>query len=291
MLNVRSSYSSASTTIVGGNRLLSGMATDRTIRRDCNKMIPRLTSHTRRRGVIPMISRTLGGTNVPGRRLSTITFPHNPNLVKSLLINISFTGNFTHSLSIPVVSIGRLRKRILTRFVRRSRAGGRAPGCPFLYLLISNNGSRVILIGTCGSVRIVKRAVSSTTNRTVSGYSGIVKLNCPKKPVVSQLTHRKGPGTFAFDGPGVTNCSCDFDKLGASFLCFLHSELGRGPSFVRRGGRSLTTSLRAAVISVLVGGLHLTTGKLNVGRMTMTNNMSTGAKLHGTFLSRTQHCG
>lgn len=203
--------------------LLSGMISDRTIRRTCKKIIPRLTSHTRRRGVMPIIRRTLGETKIAGRRLDTITFAQKPNLVKSLLIKMSFTGNFTHSLGVPVVSIGRLRTRILTRFVGRSRRSGGRPGFPFLYLLISKKGSRVVLMGTCGSVRILKRAVSSTTKRTVSGYSGMVNLNCPKNPVVSGLTHRNGPGTFAFDGPRVPSCGCDFDKLGASFLCSLHS--------------------------------------------------------------------
>lgn len=223
VLKVRSSYSSASTTIVGSNCLLSGIITDRTIRRTCNKMIPRLTSHTRRRGVIPMIRRTLGHTKMAGRRLDTITFAHKPKLVKSLLIKMSFTGKFTHSLNVPVVSIGRLANRILTRFVGTRNRSGIRPRFPFLYLLISNKGSRVVLIGTCGSVRVLKRAVSSTTNRTVSGYSGMVKLKCPNNPVVSGLTQRNGPGTFSFDGPRVPKLSCDFDKLGASFLCSLHS--------------------------------------------------------------------
>lgn len=223
VLKVRSSYSSASTTIVGSNCLLSGIMSDRTMRRTCNKMMPRLTSQTRRRGVMPMMRRTLGHTKIAGRRLDTVTFAHNPKLVNSLLINISFTGKFTHSLGVPLVSIGRLGKRILTRFVGTRNRRGERPGFPFLYLLMSKKGSRVVLIGTCGSVRVLKRAVSSTTNRTVSGYSGMVKLNCPNKPVVSGLTHRKGPGMFAFDGPRVPKLSCDFDKLGASFLCSLHS--------------------------------------------------------------------
>lgn len=289
VLKVRSSYSSASSSMVHSNIVLSGMVTDRTIRRTCNNIIPRLTSHTRRRGVVPIITRTVGHTNVSGSRLDTITFAHKPNLVKSLLIKASFTGNLTTSLSVPVVRVGRLRTRILTRFVGRAPRSSRTPSFPFLYLLMSNKGSRVVGIGTCGSVRIVKRAVSSTTNRTFSGYTGIVKLKCPKKPIIGHLTGRKGPGTFAFDGPRVLNCSCDFDKLGASFLCALHSGLRRRPSFVRGGGRSLYTSLRTAIVSVLVGGLHQTTGSLNVGRITMTNNMSTGSNLQSTFLSRTGH--
>lgn len=175
VLNVRDDYSSASTTILGGKMLLDGIATSRRIRHTCNNIIPRLTSQTRRRGIIPIMSRTVTHTNVEGRSLSTITFAHKPNLVNSLLINIDFTGNFTHSLGVPVVSIGRLRNRIVTRFVGRDSSSRDTPPFPFVYLLIDNKGSRVIGIGTCGSVRILNRAVSSTTNRTVSGYTGILR--------------------------------------------------------------------------------------------------------------------
>lgn len=59
---------------------------------------------------------------------------------------------------------------------------------------------------------------------------------------------------------------------------------------MRRRGISLTTSLRTAIMSVLVSGLHGTTGRCGVGRMTMTKKISTGGKLHGTFQRRTRGC-
>lgn len=96
MLNVRSAYSRATTTIIRKHALVSGIITSSVSRRThCNNIVPRVTSHTRTRTFIPYISGTLTSTGVALSSISTVTMSTKPNLTNYLTINISNTGSLT----------------------------------------------------------------------------------------------------------------------------------------------------------------------------------------------------
>lgn len=278
VLTVRDSYSRATTSIIGGKEaVLSGIVSSRvTLRALCNKMIPRVTSHGRVRGVGRMVRRTLTSTSMALSSLSTVNIACNPKLMNTLLINITRTGTVTCTGGLPLMKIRRVRNRISTGCVRRPSLRP-----PFLYLVISKKRARLIVIGSCKRFRVLKHAHSSTTNRTFSGITETVKLKCPKKPGMSGLSGRKGPGTVRFPGTGVKSypCSFDFDNMGSTIL----GCVGRTRVAKRRVGEtSLTTSFRGTMISILIRRAVLTTGSCKVAGVTVTNKITSGKALETT---------
>lgn len=169
-----------------------------------------------------------------------------------------------------------MRKRVSTGCVRRPSLRP-----PFIYLITSNKRARLMYIGRCKGCRVLKEAESSTTNRTCSGITHTVKLNCPNNPGVSHVTGRKGPSTVRFPGTGMgsTRCSFDFDKLGSTMLgCVGNYGVGNRAF----SPTSLTTSFRGTMMRILINGSVHTMRGLNVGGFTVTKKITSGSTLHGT---------
>lgn len=148
-------------------------------------------------------------------------------------------------------------------------------------LIISNKRAVLIIIHSCGAFRLLKRAESSTTNRTFSGVTQIVKCPCPNNPCVSRLTGTKGPGTvrFPLTLEGRRDFSFSFDKLGSTIVgCVRTGRVGGIPISCR----SMTTSFRGTIMGTLLRGAVTTLSGAGLGAMTLTNNITTGDKLHRT---------
>lgn len=282
VLTVRSSYSRATTTIIRSNEgVVSSIITSRIRRRGlCNNIIPRVTSHHRTRTVIPIMERTLRSTSYELSSVSTVNIACTPKLVKTLLIKIGFTGKLSLTAKVPLIPIRRLHSRVTSGCV----SGGRL-GPPFLYLIISNNRDRVIVIRSCAGVGVVNGAHSSTTNRTFSGTTEAVKVPCPNKVRVSGITRGNSPFTFGLPHPAIrsTPCSFDFSKLGATMVGLVRGST-RGN--IRLGGTSIYTSFHCTIISYLIAGFVGTTRSLKRGGLMVTNNISTGSLLEEALTRR-----
>jgi len=265
ILGIESSCDDTSAAVIRNGFLLSNCIANQEVHRKFGGVVPELASRAHQQNIIPVVDTALREAAVFPADISAVAFTRGPGLMGSLLVGASFAKGLALSGNIPLIEVNHLQGHVLALFIKRRQEteDGRpetgelkAPGFPFLCLLVSGGHTQILVVRNHLEMEIIGQTLDDAAGEAFDKCGKVMGLPYPAGPVIDKLAEKGNPLAFTFSRPRIPGLNYSFSGLKTSFLYFLRDELRKEPHFIQRNLNDLCASLQFTIVDILLNKLR-----------------------------------
>lgn len=172
-------------------------------------VVPELASRDHIRRVLPLIKKTLQGTNKSLQDIDAIAYTQGPGLAGALLVGASIGSALGYALNKPALGIHHLEGHLLSPLLSDP-----APTFPFIALLVSGGHTQLMQVDGIGQYKLLGETVDDAAGEAFDKTAKLLGLGYPGGPALSKLAKTGQPGRFTLPRPMLNSGDLNFSFSG-----------------------------------------------------------------------------
>ncbi|MFW5820938.1 MAG: tRNA (adenosine(37)-N6)-threonylcarbamoyltransferase complex transferase subunit TsaD [Bacteroidota bacterium] len=283
ILALESSCDDTAAAVFTDRKLLSSVVANQDVHESYGGVVPELASRAHQQNIIPVVDIALKRANMGVKDIHAIAFTRGPGLLGSLLVGTSFAKSFALSLDIPVIDVHHLQAHILVHFIEKDDV--RAPGFPFLCLLVSGGHTQLVVVKDHLDMEIVGKTIDDAAGEAFDKSAKLMGLTYPGGPLIDKLANEGDPDTFVFNKPKIKGLDYSFSGFKTSFLYFLRDRMKGNENFIQENKRDLAASLQKTLVDILMEKLIKASRKYRIKEIVLAGGVSANSGLRKAVLN------
>jgi len=171
-------------------------------------VVPELASRDHIRKTLPLIKNALKKSN-GHKQIDGIAYTQGPGLIGSLMVGATIGASLAYAWQIPAIGIHHLEGHLLAPLLEE-----RAPGYPFLALLVSGGHTLLVHVENLGKYQILGQSLDDACGEAFDKTAKLLGLGYPGGPAVAKLAQSGNPSRFRFPRPMTNKAGLDFSFSG-----------------------------------------------------------------------------
>jgi N6-L-threonylcarbamoyladenine synthase len=172
-------------------------------------VVPELASRDHIRRLVPLTRKVLSEAQKTIGDVGGIGYTAGPGLAGALLVGASFAEGLAEALGIPVTGIHHLEGHLLSPLL-----SARAPGFPFVALLVSGGHTQLMRVARAGDYALLGETQDDAAGEAFDKTAQLLGLGYPGGPAVSALAEQGRPGRYRLPRPMLASGDLDFSFSG-----------------------------------------------------------------------------
>ncbi|MBN1987376.1 MAG: tRNA (adenosine(37)-N6)-threonylcarbamoyltransferase complex transferase subunit TsaD [Prolixibacteraceae bacterium] len=283
ILGIESSCDDTSAAIIKNQTILSNVVASQKVHEEYGGVVPELASRAHQQNIIPVVDLAIKRAGVSKNEISAVAFTRGPGLLGSLLVGTSFAKGFSLASGIPLIEVNHLQGHVLALFIKEKEGEYRAPGFPFLCLLVSGGNSQIIMVHDYLHMEVIGQTIDDAAGEAFDKCAKVMGLPYPGGPHVDRLAQKGNPEKFVFSKPRIPNLDYSFSGLKTNFLYFLRDNLKQNPDFIEENKEDLCASLQKTIIDILLEKLKKAAKETGIKEITVAGGVSANSGLRNAL--------
>lgn len=176
---------------------------------DYGGVVPELASRDHVRKTLPLIQQVMEEAACVAGDIDGIAYTAGPGLVGALMVGATLARSLALGWGIPVLGVHHMEGHLLAPMLE-----DRAPGFPFIALLVSGGHTQLVRVDGIGRYRVLGESVDDAAGEAFDKVAKMLGLPYPGGPHVARLAETGAPGRFNFPRPMVNRPGLDFSFSG-----------------------------------------------------------------------------
>ncbi|HUQ26744.1 MAG TPA: tRNA (adenosine(37)-N6)-threonylcarbamoyltransferase complex transferase subunit TsaD [Burkholderiales bacterium] len=172
-------------------------------------VVPELASRDHIRRLIPLTRAVLAKAGKKVSDLQGIGYTEGPGLAGALLVGASFARGLAQALGVPVMGVHHLEGHLLSPLLSQ-----RAPGFPFVALLVSGGHTQLMRVEGVGSYQLLGETQDDAAGEAFDKTAKLLGLGYPGGPALERLALTGTPGRYSLPRPMLASGNLDFSFSG-----------------------------------------------------------------------------
>jgi len=210
-------------------------------------VVPELASRDHIRRLVPLSRLVLSRAGRKIGEVGAIAYTEGPGLAGALLAGAAFAHGLAHALGVPAIGIHHLEGHLLSPLL-----SARAPGFPFIALLVSGGHTQLMRVQAVGRYELLGETQDDAAGEAFDKTAQLLGLGYPGGPALSKLAESGNPKRYRLPRPMINSGDLEFSFSGlkTSVLTLLKREHDVSPP-------DLARAFVDAVVDVLVAKCSL----------------------------------
>lgn len=280
VLGIDTSCDDTSAAVVrNGVEIVSNIVSSQTeIHQKYGGIVPELASRRHSEMIWPVVQEALASAGIGLDGLSAVAVCHGPGLIGSLLVGCGFAKAISYARSIPLVAVNHLEGHIFAAFLEE-----RAPGFPFLALIVSGGHTSLYLVEAFGSYVELGKTRDDAAGEAYDKVSKLLGMSYPGGPIIDRLAKEGNPKAFDFPRAYVPE-SFDFSFSGVKTA--VRNQIHRvrqkeQGELSEEFMRDVAASFQASVVDVLVRKVEWAIVQKRIRRVVLAGGVAANSALRG----------
>ena len=187
-------------------------------------VVPELASRDHVRRLLPLVREALHAAGTTPEALDGVAYTAGPGLIGALLVGVSFARSLAYAWGKPAIGIHHLEGHLLAPLLEE-----KAPGFPFLALLVSGGHTQLIDVEGLGRYRILGESLDDAAGEAFDKTAKLLGLPYPGGAALARLAAAGRPGPHAFPRPMLDRPGLDMSFSGlktAALVALRGRDLG-----------------------------------------------------------------
>jgi len=252
ILGIESSCDDTSAAIIRNDQIISNEVAGQTVHMAYGGVVPELASRAHQQNIIPVVDLAIKKAGISLDEISAVAFTRGPGLLGSLLVGTSFAKGFALARNIPLIEVNHLQGHVLAHFIKEQSVEKKAPGFPFLCLLVSGGNSQIILVRDHLDMEVIGQTIDDAAGEAFDKCAKVLGLPYPGGPLIDKLAKEGNAKAFKFAKPRIAGLDYSFSGLKTSFLYFIRDRMAENSDFIEENKADICASLQDTIIQVLM---------------------------------------
>ncbi len=172
-------------------------------------VVPELASRDHVRRLVPLSRRVLEQAGRRIEEVGAVAYTEGPGLAGALLAGAAFARSLAQALGVPAIGIHHLEGHLLSPLLSE-----RAPGFPFVALLVSGGHTQLMRVGQVGRYALLGETLDDAAGEAFDKTAQLLGLGYPGGPALSKLAESGKPGRYRLPRPMIASGDLDFSFSG-----------------------------------------------------------------------------
>lgn len=285
ILGIESSCDDTSAAIIRNDLIVSNEVAGQTVHMAYGGVVPELASRAHQQNIIPVVDLAIKNAGISLDEISAVAFTRGPGLLGSLLVGTSFAKGFALARNIPLIEVNHLQGHVLAHFIKEQSTEKKAPGFPFLCLLVSGGNSQIILVRDHLDMEVIGQTIDDAAGEAFDKCAKVLGLPYPGGPLIDKLAKVGNATAFKFAKPRIAGLDYSFSGLKTSFLYFIRDRMAENPDFIEENKADICASLQDTIIKVLMVKLKQAAKETGIRTIAVAGGVSANSGLRQALLS------
>jgi N6-L-threonylcarbamoyladenine synthase len=172
-------------------------------------VVPELASRDHIRRMLPLVVAALSQARASRESIDGVAYTAGPGLIGALLVGAGFARALAHAWGKPAIGVHHLEGHLLAPLLEE-----RAPGFPFLALLVSGGHTQLVDVAGLGRYRILGESLDDAAGEAFDKTAKLLGLPYPGGAELSALADAGRTGHYAFPRPMLDRPGLDMSFSG-----------------------------------------------------------------------------
>jgi len=284
ILGIESSCDDTSAAIIRNNVIISNEVAGQTVHIAYGGVVPELASRAHQQNIIPVVDLAIKKSGISMDEISAVAFTRGPGLLGSLLVGTSFAKGFALAKNIPLIEVNHLQGHVLAHFVKEESVDKKAPGFPFLCLLVSGGNSQIIIVRDYLDMEVIGQTIDDAAGEAFDKCAKVIGLPYPGGPMIDKLAKEGDPRAFKFAKPKLPGLDYSFSGLKTSFLYFIRDRMAENSNFIEENRADICASIQYTIIEVLMTKVKLAAKQTGIRTIAVAGGVSANSGLRQALI-------
>ena len=284
ILGIESSCDDTSAAIIRNNVIISNEVAGQTVHIAYGGVVPELASRAHQQNIIPVVDLAIKKSGISMDEISAVAFTRGPGLLGSLLVGTSFAKGFALAKNIPLIEVNHLQGHVLAHFVKEQSVEKKAPGFPFLCLLVSGGNSQIIIVRDYLDMEVIGQTIDDAAGEAFDKCAKVIGLPYPGGPMIDKLAKEGDPRAFKFAKPKLPGLDYSFSGLKTSFLYFIRDKMAENANFIEENRADICASIQYTIIEVLMTKVKLAAKQTGIRTIAVAGGVSANSGLRQALI-------
>jgi N6-L-threonylcarbamoyladenine synthase len=172
-------------------------------------VVPELASRDHIRRLLPLVREALAQSHTSRESIDGVAYTAGPGLIGALLVGAGFARSLAYAWGKPAIGIHHLEGHLLAPLLEE-----KAPGFPFLALLVSGGHTQLIDVAALGRYRILGESLDDAAGEAFDKTAKLLGLPYPGGADLAALAESGRAGRYAFPRPMLDRPGLDMSFSG-----------------------------------------------------------------------------
>lgn len=281
ILGIDTSCDDTSAAVVeDGIRIISNITSSQDeVHKRYGGIVPELASRRHIEMLWPVAQEAMRKAQVHFSDISAIAVSHGPGLIGSLLVGVCFAKSVSLVHNIPLLAVNHLEGHIFSSFLSR------APGFPFIALVVSGGHTSLYAVKSFGSYRELARTRDDAAGEAFDKVAKVLGYGFPGGPIIDDLAAKGNSSAISFPRAHFRG-SLDFSFSGLKTAVITYVRNHPDARI-----EDIASSFQSAVIDVLVQGVLKASSQEGINRIVLSGGVSANSALRTTMSRAANEAG
>jgi len=205
-------------------------------------VVPEIASRDHLRRLLPLIRQVLNEAEV--EKPDAIAYTAGPGLVGALMVGGGMANGLGLAWDCPVIPVHHMEGHLVAPMLEE-----KAPGYPFLALLVSGGHTMLVWVEALGTYRVLGTTLDDAVGEAFDKTAKLLGLGYPGGPALARLADTGDEQAWQFPRPMIHREGFDFSFSGLKTAVMLKVREASDLEPVRR---DIAASFQRAVVDTLV---------------------------------------
>lgn len=172
-------------------------------------VVPELAARDHIRKLLPLIENVLHRAARDVGAVDGVAYTAGPGLVGALLVGAAVGRGLAWSLNVPAVGVHHMEAHLLAPMLEP-----KAPGFPFVALLVSGGHTQLVDVAAPGQYRILGESLDDAVGEAFDKAAKLLGLGYPGGPAIAKAAQAGDPSRFRFPRPMTDRPGLEFSFSG-----------------------------------------------------------------------------
>jgi len=209
-------------------------------------VVPEIASRDHIRMLLPLIQRVMDEAGID--KPDAIAYTAGPGLVGALMVGGGMANGLSLAWDCPVVAVHHMEGHLLAPMLEE-----KAPGFPFLALLVSGGHTLLIVVRQLGDYEMLGTTLDDAGGEAFDKTAKLLGLGYPGGPLLAALAEEGNETAYAFPRPMLNKPTLDFSFSGLKTAVMLEVRKAEASGEIESRRADIAASFQRAAIDTLVG--------------------------------------
>ncbi len=187
-------------------------------------IIPEIASRRQMEFIKPVVTKALKEAKLTLAEIDAIAVTHEPGLIGSLLVGVSFARALSFSLRVPLIMVDHIKAHLYANFLSPiNEAKEHIPKLPAVGLVVSGGHTSLYYLDNFTSTKIIGRTKDDAVGEAYDKVARLLGLGYPGGPAIDKLAKNckktkirfasaKLPSTLDFSFSGIKTAVLYYDR-------------------------------------------------------------------------------
>ena len=249
VLGIESSCDECSVAVVeSGSHILSNViATQLSIHRPYNGVVPEIASRTHTEWIWPVVKKAIDEAGIPKTDIDGVAVTNRPGLVGSLLVGLSFAKGFAYAIDRPFVAVDHIRAHLYAAHLEYEI------DYPYLGLIVSGGHTIISRVDDFDSIKVLGTTIDDACGEAFDKVAKHYGFGYPGGLAIDKLARTGDSSTYNFPDPSLHKGKHAYDVSYSGLKTAVINQ--RGQFKVKEGEdrpEDIAASFEKAAVDLLV---------------------------------------